>query len=80
MFKYQGKDYYAITRALVATKSGASVQKFGRKELTPKGLGMSPVYKGLDSLTKDIQNKINSIPFDTTYKKTYSKQDDKELE
>jgi len=60
MFKYQGKDYYAITRALVATKSGTTVQKFGRKELTPKGLGMSPVYNGLDALSKDIVNKINS--------------------
>ena len=60
MFKYQGKDYYAITRALVATKAGTTVQKFGRKELTPKGLGMNPVYKGLDPLAKDIQNKINS--------------------
>jgi hypothetical protein len=60
MFKYQGKDYYLITRALVTTKTGTVVKKFGRKELTPKGLGMNPVYQGLDALAKDIQNKINS--------------------
>lgn len=60
MFKYLGRDYYVITRALVTTKSGTDVQKFGRKELTPKGLGMNAVYQGLKNLASDIQSKIKN--------------------
>lgn len=60
MFNFNNKDYYILTRALVTTTSGNNVQKFSRKELTPKGLGLAEKYNNLRSLTADILNKINA--------------------